>query len=191
MPAQTGTFNGSTRGYFFTAPVDFLITGIKVLEQTGGTPSHQNFAVVRFDGGNMPPAFPSTTNAFSQLALGLDMAAGVFHPVNVPVFAGDVIGIYGNTANGAGTTSGMNSYANAPGGNFTNVFGNQIALYRSGMQFHLGSATSPQGMHDVWSEGFPNFTNISRVEFMYDVIPAPGSVALLGLGGLLAARRRR
>lgn len=191
MPAQTSTFNGSTRGYYFVAPVSFKITGVHALNQTGSANGFQNFAIVKFDGNTPPPLFPSVTNAFQQLALGLDLPSGMFHPVNVTVNAGDVIGIYGNTTAGAGGTTGSNSYANAPGGNNTSVFGNTIPLMRSGMQFHLGSATSPAGMHDVWAEGASNTSNISRVEFEYTQIPAPGALALLGLGGLAAARRRR
>jgi hypothetical protein len=190
MPPQTGTFVGSTRGYFFTAPVDFKMTGVKVLVANGLTHPFMNFAVLRFDGATPPPAFPGTTNAFTSLAGGVDQPTGNFIPVNLDIHAGDVIGVYGNTMASAGASSGTNSYANAPGGNTTEIFGNSVQLFRSGMQFHLGSLANPN-MHDVWREGTSNTSNITRVEFTYLEIPGPASAALLAFAGLAAGRRRR
>lgn len=190
MPPHLSVFTGNTRGYYFTAPTNFNITGVQVLLPPGSGNQFMNFSIVRFHNATPPPLFSQTTNAFDKLAGGLDLPVGSFAPVNVQVFAGDVIGIYGNTMLAAGAATGTNSYGNAPGGNFTEIFGHQVALFRSGMQFHLGS-NNPQNsvMHDIWAEGTSNTSAITRVEFQY--IPAPAAAGLLGLAGLVTLRRRR
>ena len=163
MPPHQLTFPGNTRGYFFEAPVDMTITGVQVQLPTGSSNSFQNFAIIKFDNAAPPPAFRSTTNDFTQLALGFDLPQNAFQPVNVTVMAGDLIGVYGNTTDIAGDTSGDNSYsADAP---HTGVIGGFVVnLVRTGFQMHLGSATTPAGMADVFSS---STNQISRVEFTY------------------------
>ena len=146
LPAHGSVYGGNVRGYYFTAPVDFTITGLRVPVEVTGL---QNIAVVRL--AALPPLYASTTNAFTQLFLTQnDPTVGII-PVNIQVFAGDIIGILGQ----AGSN---NSYA--PGPYSTTIAGQPVTLARLGMQFPL-TTTAPQ---DLWTEASGS---ISRVEMYY------------------------
>lgn len=153
LPAQTGTYSSDVRGYYFTAPLDMVITGLWV--PTDASSANQTVEILRFDNQTPPPAYSSTTNAFTSLGYWLNHDPNDTIDVCIPVSAGDVIGIYGYR----GTT---NSYANGPAS--TVIGGITTPLERSGMQFPL----TTQQMHDVW--GIVGST-ISRIEFFYDLTP--------------------
>ena len=97
-----------SRGYYFTAPVDFTITGLRVPEYTSA--QTQNIQVVRFDGAQTPPELSSSsssTTAHNTLFYTASGASGNdFITVNIPVVAGEVIGILGTR----GTSTMHNMY---------------------------------------------------------------------------------
>jgi hypothetical protein len=152
MPAQATIFSSNARGYFFTAPTDFTITGLYVPEPTNGTT--QNIALVRFVPAVPPPFYATVTNDFNVLFLTQNDPSTSVIPVNIPIAAGDVIGVLGTR--GAGD---VNSYANSPA--TTVINGQTITIERMGMQFPLAT-TSPI---DLWQEAGGN---ISRVEITYE-----------------------
>lgn len=148
LPPQSSTFSGNVRGYWFTAPTCFTITGVEV--PTDASSGAQNIAVVRLN--NPPPTYATTTNDFTLLFLTQnDPATGVI-PVNIPVAPGDIIGVLGNRADN-------NSYASSPAS--STIDGLPVIITRLGMQFTL-SNTAPQ---DLWTEASGS---ISRVNLYYD-----------------------
>lgn len=164
MCAQTTTFSGNVRGYFFTSPVNFTICGLFIPTDASTLP--QSIEVVRFD-SIAPPAYPATTNGFTSLFYtSLDPSATMI-PCNIPVMAGDTIGVYGARGN---TT--VNSYI-AAGCSIT-ILGVPTPIYRSGMQFPLWD----QQMHDIFSEvsGTPSST-IMYVDPTASVQDIEGGVA--------------
>ncbi|MEP7169513.1 MAG: T9SS type A sorting domain-containing protein [Bacteroidota bacterium] len=153
MPPEATTFSSNVRGYWFTAPSDFTITGLFVPTPANG--ATQNIAVVSFVPAVPPPVYATVTNAFTTLFLTQnDPATGVI-PVNIPVAAGDVIGILGSRS-----TNDVNSYAPSPA--TTTIAGQTVTITRMGMQFALAT-TAPQ---DLWQEAGGS---ISRVEITYEV----------------------
>ena len=186
MPEENDGIYGLARGYWFSAPVDFQITGIHVLSGSWIGNSYMNWAVVRFNGALPPPNFPASTSDFVQLGLRFNEPADSFSAVRLNISAGDVIGIYGNTSAEVGGIGDV-SYG-GPDVTAT-IFGHTVALNRTGMQFDLTSTSSPLGMHDIWAED----GLISRVEFTYAAVPEPavGILTLLLGGGLAVVRMRQ
>ncbi|GBL36107.1 hypothetical protein EMGBS15_17020 [Filimonas sp.] len=168
MPALGTPFSGNVRGYWFTAPSDFTITGLQV-PLTGAT---QSMAVIKFVPAVGPPSFSTVTNAFTTLYLTQNNTNTGVLPVNIPIAAGEVIGIFGQM----GTNS---AYAATTGVVNTTINGQTVALTRMGMQFPLGT-TAPQ---DVWQEvaaaiGVVNITYTTgcegpRVAVAATITPSP------------------
>jgi hypothetical protein len=160
LPAQAGTYSGNIRGYYFTAPVDFVISGVRV--PTDADPGAQTIELLRFTAGG-PPEYPGLTNSFTSLGYWNGVNSTSVINTNIQVYAGDIIGVYG----WRGTTD---SYS--AGGSFvSDIAGNPVTLERTGMQYDLNA----QQMFDVWSE---TGGSISRTELYY-TIPGDTSVRVM------------
>lgn len=146
LPAHGTSYTGMVRGYWFTAPSDFVITGVRV--PTDASAGNSNVAILRLD--TIAPLYPVLTNSFSVLYLTQSNTSGTgILPVNIPVYSGQSIMVLGNRAD-------INSYSSS--GTITATFGAYtLNLLRSGMQFNL-SSTAPMS---VWSQANGS---ISRVE---------------------------
>ncbi len=151
LPAHSAQFNGNVRGYWFTSPTCFTITGLEVPADAGT--GAQSIAVVRLPAP--PPTFATTTNIFTTLFLTQNNPAPGIIPVNIQVEQGDHIMILGQR----GT---INSYSAA--GSFTaTINGQTMAITRCGMQFSL-STTAPT---QLWGQASGA---ISRTFMYYDSV---------------------
>jgi hypothetical protein len=171
LPNHSSVFTGNVRGYYFIAPTDFVITGLRVPTEASTGP--QNVAVLLFDNNTPPPVFSGTTNAFQTLGYWNNYTGPDTISVCFPVDSGQVIGIYGNRND-------AHSYAAGPYNTMIN--GIPTTLTRSGMQLDLSS----NPMSNVFSE---TAGSISRVEMHYStnldttvnavnvVVPAPSATS--------------
>jgi hypothetical protein len=157
LPAHGSNFSGNVRGYWFTSPVDMIITGFWV--PTEGSTGAQNVECVIFNNQTPPPLWSNTTNDFVSQGYWSSYPANDTIDACIQVLAGDVIGIYGNRGND------VNSYGAAPF--VSDIDGNAVTFTRSGMQQPL---TTNQ-MANIFQEAGGS---ISRIEFFYDVNPTPG-----------------
>ena len=172
------TNSSQTRGYWFTAPTDFTITGLNVPTDVGMAP--QNIEVLRLN--IVPPAFPNTTNSFTPLAYFSGINSTSFIPTNIDIFNGDIIGILG----ARGTTTMNNSYS-AVNTFDSSIDGFPVTLKRLIFQ---GNLNAGQATAVSTTNGGP----LSRVELQYEsnAVPEPSTVALFGLGAVsLVGYRRR
>lgn len=135
VPAQ------ETRGYYFTAPVDFIITGLRVPVAVGGTVS--GIAVIKLP--SAPPLYASVTNTFSTLYLNQAITGTNIVSVNIPVYTGDIIGVLGerNDTSAYGPNTGNGVFPSMLG-----VSGPTVNLYRMGMLYNLATQTPT----NLWTE---------------------------------------
>ncbi|MBW2457925.1 MAG: hypothetical protein JRI68_25695 [Deltaproteobacteria bacterium] len=114
--------SSSTRGYWYQAPVAHTIKELRVPTEVGTL--GQNIQVVRFNSG-APPNFSSSTTDFVTLAYHQNVPGSNWIAVNIPVQAGQWIGILG----ARGTTTMNNSYGSGNPYN-TTMLGHPVALNR-------------------------------------------------------------
>lgn len=120
--AHDQTFSSSlTRGYWFEAPTNFTIVGLRVPTDVGTAP--QTIQVMRLSGP--PPSFSTTTTSFTTLTYQRGVPGTGFIAVNIRVYAGQVIGVLG--ARGGSTME--NSYGPANTFN-TTILGQSVRLQR-------------------------------------------------------------
>lgn len=133
--------SNETRGYYFTAPVDFIITGLRVPVAIGGTVS--GISVIKLP--TAPPLYTNVTNTFSTLYLNQAITGTSIVPVNIPVYAGDIIGVLGerNDTSAYGPNLGTGVFSSMLG-----VSGPTLNLYRMGMLFNLATQTPT----NIWTE---------------------------------------
>ena len=152
LPAQNSTFSTNARGLWFTAPVDIVITGLRVPTDASNAP--QTLEVVRFK--STPRAYPASTNSFTSLFRVVNDASSGILPVSIPVARGDTIGVLGSR----GDVS-----SEAPNPAQSTIAGRPVRLQRLGMQLPL----SGYAAQNLWTE---QAYGIGRVEIHYTAAKA-------------------
>ena len=138
MNPEVATYNStSVRGYSFTSPADFKITGLRVPDDNAG---NQWLEVVKF---SYPMPIVTTTNGdFAVLARFEDVSGDGIVPCNILIQKGDHIGVLGYRKDGANTP--VNSYSIVAGPDIVDIMGFATEFYRCGnsSDFTIGSPTS-------------------------------------------------
>ncbi len=145
LPAQNGTFGTNARGYYFTAPKDFVITTIEV--PTDASTGSQSVAIVRLTA--TPAIYPAFSSSFQTLYYSANAVETGPIPVKIPISKNEIIGVLG-------VRNDQNSYGNGP--HVSSILGSAVTFARLGMQSPL-STTSPK---ELWTESGTD-KDISRV----------------------------
>ncbi|MFT4061420.1 MAG: hypothetical protein QM642_03575, partial [Edaphocola sp.] len=131
LPSQTTTYSGYVRGFWFAAPVNMTIVGLRVPSGAGtGTQAIHLFRI----NDATPVVYSSTSTNFTTLYYGNNLTNGVIQSVNIPVLAGQNIGVLGQAG-------GITSYG--PTGTYSSTIGtNTVTLSRLIYQGAITSAAA-------------------------------------------------
>ena len=170
MPAFQNTFTASlTRGFWFRAPVDCVITGLEAPNEAAQP--FQVLAVIDF-GTAAPSQFPTTTTG-SVLFYDNTTPAGTKVPTHIALSANSYYGVFGVCNDTQGSATSYNSYG-PPGPFTTTILGNQTVLSRLGTQ--TGIAGSPIAVNNPsWNCWDEPALSLGRV--LVDIAPATGAFA--------------
>ena len=136
VPAFGSTFTSTlTRGYWFQAPTNFLITGLSVPNEAA-----QPFQVVEvIDLGLAPPPAYAATVLGTQLFYSNSTAGGSIIATAIPIVSGNYYGVLGACTPTVGSTTSYNSYAGVAGVYASNILGIPTTLTRFLTQFGIGA----------------------------------------------------
>jgi hypothetical protein len=153
LPPHASTYTGYSRGFWFTAPTDFFLEGVRIPTSASAT-ADQHAYIVRFTAP--PPGLPGTT-AYTVLGEWYNVSGNNIIDTKILINAGDHIGVIGHRGNLPATNfSAINSYGTGP--HNSAILGNPVSLYRlmyqdnilntytnnPGAPMPLGAATSGQ-----------------------------------------------
>jgi hypothetical protein len=155
LPAFGSTYTAAaTRGFWFTSPASFVITGLRVPNEAAQ--AFQAVEVIDL-GASAPPAYPGTIVG-TQLFYNNSTAAGNIIPCSIVIAANANIGILGACTASVGNPTSYNSYAGTSGPFASTILGNPVTLTRFGTQSGI---SSNGGNQPVWQEAA---FQVSRVE---------------------------
>ena len=161
MPPHYFLFTSVTRGYWFIAPAKFTITGLRVPPEAGtGT---QNIQVFKLNSALV--IYPDTGTNFTNLAYIKGAPNGVIQNVDITIYAGDTIGIFGTAGQ-----SGSYSTSIATPYNST-ILGHNVPLYRIIYQGNIDVNAAPNYSIEI------SGNNIGRIQLYYTCLtPSADSI---------------
>ena len=126
---NTYSANTRTRGFYFQAPVDFTLVGLRVPDET----KHGKQNVVVIKPAARPPEYASTTTGGLQFYKGGEPSS-IIIPCSVPFKKGEWVGVLGACGD---ATMLYNSYGTPSGPFQSNVLGFATTLHRFGTQTNI------------------------------------------------------
>jgi hypothetical protein len=130
LPAFNNTFSSSgyTRGFFFQAPIDFTIVGLRVPDEAKH--GKQNVAVYRMTA--QPPTYPSTTTGGLQFFKAGEPSANII-PCQIAFKTGEWVGVLG----ACGDASMMYNSYGVTGTYPSQILGTPVNIDRFGTQTNI------------------------------------------------------
>lgn len=137
IPGHNNTYTGYSRGFYFTAPIDMIITHLKAPTNASST-GLQTFEVLKYSGSTI-------SGTPTQLGYWRGVAASDSVDTNIFIAKGSLIGIIGHRYSGSVTQTNftaINSYTPNSTAHTTTIDGNTVSLGRFGYQDNLGRGAS-------------------------------------------------